>query len=281
MNITKKVFLSLIIITLFGCNSKLAIFNPTGQIGVEEKLIIVTAIKLMSIIVVPVIIMTLFFVIKYRSSNTTALYKPEWCKSKTIELFIWIVPFIIVLILSSITISSVKKLDPSRSITTSNVLPIKINVISLNWKWLFIYPDFKIASINEIRVPVNVPIIFSITSDSVMNSFFIPQLGSQIYAMNNMCAKLNLIANKIGIYKGISSNFSGSGFSGMKFNVFVMDNDKFNSWINKVKSCKTKLISFLDYKKLSLPSKFNSVKYFSEVDNKIFYYIINKHNLNK
>ncbi|MCV2524793.1 MAG: ubiquinol oxidase subunit II [Candidatus Lightella neohaematopini] len=281
MSIIRKIFLSSIIITLFGCDSKLAIFNPTGQIGIEEKLIIVTAIKLMSIIVIPVIIMTLFFVIRYRSSSTTALYKPEWCKSKLIELFIWIIPFIIVLILSSITINSVKKLDPSKSIVTFNSPPIKINVISLNWKWLFIYPDFKIASINEIYIPVNIPIIFNITSDSVMNSFFIPQLGSQIYAMNNMCSRLNLIANKIGIYKGISSNFSGSGFSGMKFNVFVVNNNKFNLWIDKVKSYKTKLTSFLDYKKLSLPSKFDSVKYFSEVNNKIFYCIINKHNLDK
>ncbi|MCV2500146.1 MAG: ubiquinol oxidase subunit II [Candidatus Lightella neohaematopini] len=281
MNIIKKFSLSLIIITLFGCDSKLLVLNPTGKIGIEEKLVIITAMKLMSIIVIPVIIMTIFFVVKYRSSNTTALYAPEWCKSKTIELFIWIIPFIIVLILSSITIDSVKKLDPSKPIITSNISPIKINVISLNWKWLFIYPDFKIASINEICVPVNVPIIFNITSDSVMNSFFIPQLGSQIYAMNNMCAKLNLIANKIGVYKGISSNFSGSGFSGMKFNIFVVNNNKFSSWINKVRSCKNKLISFLDYKKLSLPSKFDSVKYFSEVDNKIFYHIINKNNLSK
>ncbi|MCV2525017.1 MAG: ubiquinol oxidase subunit II [Candidatus Lightella neohaematopini] len=281
MNIIKKVFLSLVVVTLFGCDSRLVIFNPTGQIGMEEKLIIVTAIKLMSIIVIPVIIMTLFFVIKYRSSNTTALYKPEWCKSKIIELFIWIIPFIIVLILSNITINSAKKLDPSRSIIISDAKPIKINVISLNWKWLFIYPDFKIASVNEIYIPVNVPIIFNVTSDSVMNSFFIPQLGSQIYAMNNMCSRLNLIANKIGVYKGISSNFSGSGFSGMKFNIFVVNNNKFNLWINKVKSYKTKLTSFLDYKKLSLPSKFDSVKYFSEVDDKIFYYIISKNNLDK
>ncbi|MCV2508514.1 MAG: ubiquinol oxidase subunit II [Candidatus Lightella neohaematopini] len=281
MNIIKKFFLFSIIITLFGCDNKLVIFNPAGQIGIEEKLIIITAIKLMLVIVIPVIIMTLFFVIKYRSSNTTALYTPEWCKSKIIELFVWIVPFIIVLVLSNITINSVEKLDPSKPITTSNHHPVKINVISLNWKWLFIYPDFKIASINEMCIPVNVPIIFNITSDSVMNSFFIPQLGSQIYAMNNMCSKLNLIANKIGIYKGISSNFSGSGFSGMKFNVFVVDNNKFNLWISKIKSYKSKLISFSDYKKLSLPSKFDSVKYYSRVDNKIFYCIINKNNLDK
>ncbi|MCV2531361.1 MAG: cytochrome o ubiquinol oxidase subunit II, partial [Candidatus Lightella neohaematopini] len=202
MNIIKKFFLFLTTVILLGCNSKLVILNPAGQIGLEEKLIIVTAIKLMLIIIVPVIIMTLFFIIKYRSSNVTAVYKPEWCKSKVIELFVWIIPFIIVLVLSNITIDSTKKLDPHKLILTLDNKSVKINVISLNWKWLFIYPDFKIASVNEIYIPVNRSIIFNITSDSVMNSFFIPQLGSQIYAMNNMCSTLNLIANKIGTYKG-------------------------------------------------------------------------------
>ncbi|MCV2525477.1 MAG: COX aromatic rich motif-containing protein, partial [Candidatus Lightella neohaematopini] len=190
------------------------------------------------------------------------------------------IPIIIVLILSNITIDCTKKLDPYKPILTSNT-PVKINVISLNWKWLFIYPDFKIAAINEIYIPVDTPIIFNITSDSVMNSFFIPQLGSQIYAMSNMCSKLNLIANKIGVYKGISSNFSGNGFSGMKFNVFVVNNNKFNLWINNIKSCKIRLTNFLDYKKLSLPSKFDSVRYFSNVNNKIFDYVINKNYLDK
>ncbi|MCV2528500.1 MAG: ubiquinol oxidase subunit II [Candidatus Lightella neohaematopini] len=280
MNIIKNISLLFFTVILFGCNHKLVVLNPTGQIGAQEKLVIITAIKFMLIIIIPVIIMTLVFITKYRSSNTKVLYKPEWCKSKILELFIWIIPIIIVLMLSNITIDSSEKLDPCKPILTSNT-PIKINVISLNWKWLFIYPDFKIAAVNEMYIPINTPIIFNITSDSVMNSFFIPQLGSQIYAMSNMCSKLNLIANKIGIYKGISSNFSGSGFSGMKFNVFVVDNNKFNLWINKIKSCKIKLTNFLDYKKLSLPSKFNSVKYFSNVNNKIFCYVINKSHLDK
>lgn len=204
------------VLLLGGCT--LEVLSPKGDIGAQEKTLILTALGLMLIVVVPVILMTLYFVWKYREGSVHAQreYAPKWSHSNAIEAVVWTVPCIIVAILAVLTWKSSHALDPYRPIE-SDVKPVNIDVVSLDWKWLFIYPDYDIATVNEIVFPVDAPVQFRITSASVMNSFFIPQLGSQIYSMAGMETKLHLIAREAGSYDGLSANYSGAGFSGMRF----------------------------------------------------------------
>jgi len=203
---------------LSGCNT--ALMDPKGAIGLEQRTLILTAIGLMLIVVIPVIIMAFAFAWKYRASNTNAKYSPNWSHSNKIEAVVWTVPIIIIAILATITWKTTHELDPFKPIV-SDQKTLTVEVVSLDWKWLFIYPEQGIATVNELVIPKDVPVQFKVTSDSVMNSFFIPQLGGQIYAMAGMQTQLHLIANEAGTYKGISSNFSGRGFSGMKFNTIA------------------------------------------------------------
>lgn len=266
-----------LMILLNGC-SDLVLMHPKGDIGLEERKLILIAFALMLTIVIPVIIMTIIFSVKYRASNIKNIrYDPNWDKSKTIELILWIIPIIIITVLSVLTWKSTHKLDPKKPIISSTSDLIIIDVIALDWKWLFIYPQYNIAVINELTVPVNVPIQFNITSNSIMNAFFIPQLGSQIYAMAGMKTQLFLIANTPGIYKGISSNFSGQGFSGMKFTVNTTQNElEFHEWICKVKISQNHISNMNDYEELAKPSKFHPIIYFSYVKPDLFYAVINK-----
>lgn len=263
---------------LHGCND-LVIIYPKGQIGLAERSLILTAFGLMLIIVVPVIAMTIYFSIKYKTSNTkNTKYLPNWDHSKKIELITWSVPIFIIILLSILTWKSTHALDPKKPIVTNVHTPsITIDVISLDWKWLFIYPQQKIAVINELVFPINIPIKFNITSNSVMNSFFIPQLGGQIYAMAGMHTELHLIANKPGQYKGISSNFSGAGFSGMKFiATATKNNEEFEQWIQTVKNSSYQINNMLTYEKLAQPSQYHPITYFSNVESNLFYNVINK-----
>lgn len=199
-------------VMLSGCN--MVLMNPKGAIGVEQRTLIITAIALMLIVVIPVIFMAFAFAWKYRASNKDAKYSPNWSHSNKIEAVVWTIPIIIIAILGTITWKTTHELDPFKPIVTDKK-PMTIEVVSLDWKWLFIYPEQGIATVNELAFPKDVPVEFKITSNSVMNSFFIPQLGGQIYAMAGMQTKLHLIGNEAGKYDGISSSFSGRGFSGM------------------------------------------------------------------
>lgn len=211
---------------LGGCD--MTLFNPKGQVGMDERTLIITATLLMLIVVIPVIVMTLAFAWKYRASNTQAEYKPDWHHSNRIEAVVWLVPCVIIAILGWITWESTHKLDPYRPLD-SEVKPVTIQAVSLDWKWLFIYPEQGIATVNEIAFPKDTPVNFQITSDSVMNSFFIPQLGSQIYSMAGMMTKLHLIANEEGVFDGISANYSGGGFSGMRFKAIATSEQGFRT----------------------------------------------------
>jgi cytochrome o ubiquinol oxidase subunit 2 len=217
---------------LNGCDN--ALLNPKGQVGLDERNLIITSTLLMLIVVIPVIIMTFWFAWRYRASNTKATYTPNWEHSTKIEIVLWTIPCIIIFALGIITWESSHHLDPSKPIASTEK-PIRIDVVALDWKWLFIYPEQGIATVNEISFPTNVPVEFHITSGTVMNSFFIPQLGSQIYAMGGMENKLNLIANHDGVFPGISANYSGRGFSDMKFNAISTSREEFDAWVNKVK----------------------------------------------
>lgn len=271
-------FLSCILMMLLNGCDNLVLMHPKGSIGLEEQKLILISFALMLVVVIPVIIMTIFFSIKYRSTNVNNThYCPNWDHSKTIEYIIWIIPICIIIILSVLTWESTHKLDPKKPLIHTKSEPIIIDVIALNWKWLFIYPKNNIAVINELTIPINVPVQFNVTSNAVMNSFFIPQLGSQIYAMAGMHTQLFLIANQPGTYRGISSNFSGQGFSGMKFTVIATKNEEeFNQWINNVKLSKYRIDDMHTYEELAKPSIFNPVMYFSNVKHNLFYTVINK-----
>ncbi|AFP85268.1 cytochrome o ubiquinol oxidase subunit II [secondary endosymbiont of Ctenarytaina eucalypti] len=266
----------LTVVTLASGCSEMVLMNPKGQIGLEQRSLIFTALGLMLIVVIPAIVMALVFTIKYRASNTKAMYSPTWSHSNKIELIVWTVPFLIIIFLANLTWKSTHALDPRMPIA-SNTKPLTIQVIAMDWKWLFIYPVQGIASVNEIAFPINVPVKFEVTSNSVMNSFFIPELGSQIYAMAGMNTTLYLIANEPGNYKGISSNFSGRGFSGMKFTaVATPDQEGFEAWVHKVKESPQTLSTIDSYEKIAVPSEYHPVEYFARVKPGLYQSVIGK-----
>jgi cytochrome o ubiquinol oxidase subunit 2 len=259
---------------LSGC--KLALLDPKGSVGMAEKSLIATSTWAMLIVVVPVIILTLWFAYRYRESNRSATYAPKWSHSTAIEVVVWTVPTLIILFLAVLTWKTTHELDPYKPLE-SNVKPINVEVVALDWKWLFIYPDLGIATVNQLAVPVGTPVNFSITSDSVMNSFFIPQLGTQVYAMAGMQTRLHLIADQAGDYAGLSANFSGKGFSDMKFRTLATSQQDFDAWVQKVKASQTQL-SMDQYATVAQPSEKAPVEYFSTVDPKLFNNIIAKYN---
>lgn len=258
---------------LAGCQG--GILDPKGQIGVDEKNLIVIATLLMLIVVIPVIVMTLFFAWKYREGRTQEIYAPKWSHSNKIELVVWIIPIIIVSILGTITWRSTHHLDPYKPLVHDKE-HIVVEVVSLNWKWLFIYPEQGVASINELAFPTDVPVEFKITSDTTMNSFFIPQLGGQIYSMAGMETQLHLIANEAGQYDGYSANYSGEGFTGMQFKaIATADEAGFDEWINKLKQSSDTL-NPATYAQLAEPSENNPVQYFGTVSSGMFHHILHQ-----
>lgn len=182
---------------LSGCNS--ALLDPKGQIGLEQRSLILTAFGLMLIVVIPAILMAVGFAWKYRASNKDAKYSPNWSHSNKVEAVVWTVPILIIIFLAVLTWKTTHALEPSKPLAHDEK-PITIEVVSMDWKWFFIYPEQGIATVNEIAFPANTPVYFKVTSNSVMNSFFIPRLGSQIYAMAGMQTRLHLIANEPGTY---------------------------------------------------------------------------------
>lgn len=258
---------------LGGCN--MTLLNPTGQVGLEQRNLIITATLLMLLVVIPVIVMTFLFAWKYRASNTNATYTPKWNHSTKIEIAVWTVPILIIIALGYITYKSTHELDPYRPLD-SDVKPVTIEVVALDWKWLFIYPEQGIATVNKIVFPANTPINFKVTSDAVMNSFFIPGLGGQIYAMAGMQTKLHLIANRNAEMEGISANYSGAGFTGMKFKATATTQEEFDAWVSEVKKAPKKLEQ-AEYAALAKQSQNNPVELYSSVTPNLFQIIVDKY----
>jgi cytochrome o ubiquinol oxidase subunit II len=263
-------------VSLAGCSGDFALLDPKGSVGAAEKSLIATATGAMLLVVVPVILLTLFFAWRYRASNRHAVYAPKWAHSTAIEVVVWTIPAIIILFLGVLTWKTSHELDPYKPLE-SNVKPINVEVVALDWKWLFIYPDLGIATVNQLAVPVGTPVNFRITSDSVMNSFFIPQLGTQVYAMAGMQTRLHLIADEAGTFEGLSSNYSGKGFSDMRFRTLATSQSDFDAWVRKVKASSAAL-SMDEYASVAQPTEKAPVAYFSTVDPKLFNNIIAKYN---
>ncbi len=264
-----------IAILLGGC-SEMVLFNPKGPIGEVERFIILTAFALMLLVVVPVILMTLWFAWRYRAgSRKDHDYAPKWSYSRTIEISIWVVPAIIVTALTVLIWNNTFRLDPMNPIPSSRQ-PVTIEVVSLDWKWLFIYPEENVAVVGEIVFPADVPLAFRLTSDSVMTSFFIPQLGSQIYAMAGMQSRLHLMANEPGTFFGHNQQFSGSGYSSMTFKATATSPEEYSVWLEKLREA-PETLDLNRYQKLAKPSQGYPVTYFSSVAPGLFDHIIDKH----
>lgn len=229
------VVIGLIILFLFWLHSAdMVLLRPKGLIAERQAELINLASLLSLIVVVPVFAMTFFIAWKYRAGNKRAKYQPDWDHSRLAETAWWIVPLILITILSVITWKSTHELDPYKPLA-SQTKPVEIQVVALQWKWLFIYPKQNIATVNYIQFPEDTPVNFTITADAPMNSFWIPRLGGQVYAMAGMSTKLHLMADHIGEYPGGSANLSGAGFSGMRFTAKASSLADFDSWVHSVK----------------------------------------------
>ncbi|MGN6121700.1 MAG: ubiquinol oxidase subunit II [Sphingomonas oligoaromativorans] len=245
------------------------VLDPQGPVGAAERLILINATVVMLAVIIPVIVLTLGFAWWFRAGNTKARYMPDWEYSGPVELVVWSIPALVVVFLGGMAWISSHDLDPPQPLASATAKPLEIQVVALDWKWLFIYPEQGLASVNRLTVPAGTPLHFSITSSGVMNSFFIPQLGSQVYSMAGMQTQLNLIADRAGSYKGISANFSGDGFADMRFQAKAMDAAGFQKWIDSAKASPARLDA-AGYAALEKPSERDPVRLYGTVAPKLF-----------
>ncbi len=262
-------------LVVFGGCSQLLIFDPQGPIGRGERSVIIAAFILMLIVVIPVLVMSFLFPWKYRASNSKATYRPKWNYSLGIDLAMWLVPVAIITALGALSWQATHNLDPYKPIDSGGK-PIRIEVVSLDWNWLFIYPDFDIAVVNQLVFPASVPLSFKLTSDTVMTSFFIPQLGSQIYAMPGRQSRLHLLADEPGTYAGHNQQFSGRGYEDMHFKAIGLSRAQFDAWVQHTKKSPIKL-DLARYKELAQPSVGHPVTFFSAVKPGLFEHIVRKY----
>lgn len=266
---------------LGACQS--VVLNPSGDVAQQQAHYLLAATGLMLLIIVPVMLLTVFFAWKYRQSNTAATYEPDWDHSTKIEVVVWAAPIAIIIALATLTWIGTHKLDPWRPLdridantpVSASAKPLDVQVVALNWKWLFIYPEQKIATVNELVVPTNRPVNFHITSSSMMNAFYVPTMAGMIYAMPGMETKLHAVMNHEGDSVGFSSNYSGAGFSHMRFAVHGVSDAKFAQWIDTVKAGKTAPLDRAAYLKLEQPSEKEPVRHFASVEQDLFAAAVN------
>jgi cytochrome o ubiquinol oxidase subunit 2 len=244
------------------------VLDPHGPVGLAERVILLDATAIMLAVVIPVIVLTLAFAWWFRAGNRRATYKPDWEYSGRIELIIWAIPALLIAFLGGMAWISSHDLDPPKPLMSKEA-PVQIEVVSLDWRWLFIYPDQGVATVNQLTVPAGVPIHFRLTSTSVMNSFFIPQLGSQIYTMPGMTTQLNLQADEAGTYKGLSAQFSGDGFSDMRFALTATSAAEFQQWLTATRA-RGGALDKAAFSQLSRPSHAAGPLSFGQVDPDLF-----------
>ncbi|HFF5943683.1 MULTISPECIES: ubiquinol oxidase subunit II [Stenotrophomonas] len=271
-NRIRLALVALACVGLSGCDWVL--LDSKGMVGLAQRDLILICIGLMLIVVIPAIVLTFVFAWRYRAGNTKATYMPDWSHSTKVEIVVWGVPLIIIAVLAVIVWKSTHELDPYKPLDVAGE-PLHVDVIATDWKWVFVYPDLGIATVNQLNFPVDRPLAFNITSNSTMNTFFIPQLGGQIYAMAGMRTQLHLIANEPGQFRGMSGNYSGHGFSNMKFIATASSNEEFERWVTEVRSAPDAL-SFTQFKALAAPSKNAPVQHFSSVEPLLFKKVIDQ-----
>ncbi len=240
----------------------MVLLNPAGDVALRERDMMLASTALMLLIILPVLAFTLIFAWRYRASNTSAAYDPDWHHSTQLEVLIWTAPLLIIIALGALTWMGTHILDPFRPLSRldsgrvlpANAKPVTIEAVALDWKWLFFYPDQKVAAVNDLVIPVDVPVNFKITSATVMNAFFVPALAGQIYAMAGMETKLSVVANRTGDFNGQSSHYSGAGFSHMNFGVHSTTQQGFDEWVSKAKASRSTLDQ-ATYEQLAKPSE--------------------------
>jgi len=250
------------------------ILDPQGPIASAERLLLINSTAIMLVVVVPVILATLGFAWWYRSSNVRASHEPDQAYEGRIEFVVWSIPALVVILLSGVNWIGSHQLDP-RAPIPADAKPLQVDVVALDWKWLFIYPEQGIAAVNQLVIPAGTPVHFRLTSATVMNSFFVPQLGSQIYTMGGMTTHLNLLADKPGDYPGFSANFSGDGFSDMRFIAKAVPAGDFDSWVAQVRGAGPAL-NDAGYAALAKPSEAVPPSTYRSVEPKLFERIVDQ-----
>ena len=235
-----------------GCNR--GILDPVGPIAAQEKQLLINSTAIMLAIIIPTMIATVAFAWWFRRGNSKATYRPDWEYSGAIEMVVWAIPALTIMLLGGIAWIGSHDLEPSKPLK-SNVPALKVEVVSLDWKWLFIYPEQGVATVNQLVVPAGTPVSFRLTSATVWNSFFVPQMGTMIYTMPRMTTRLNLQADKPGVYSGLSTHFSGDGFPGMEFQVQALPPDQFAMWAQGARG-QGQALDGRGYAELSRPSSY-------------------------
>jgi cytochrome o ubiquinol oxidase subunit 2 len=235
-----------------GCNR--GILDPVGPVGQAEKTILINSTAIMLAIIIPTMIATLAVAWWFRRSNSKATYLPDWEYSGAVEMVVWGIPLLTIMLLGGITWISSHDLEPSKPLVSTKP-PLKVEVVSLDWKWLFIYPDQGIATVNQLVVPAETPVTYRLTSATVWNVFFVPQFGTMIYTMPRMTTRLNLQADRQGVYDGLSAHFSGDGFPGMQFKAQVLPADQFAMWAQGAHG-QGGALDPISYAELSKPSSY-------------------------
>jgi cytochrome o ubiquinol oxidase subunit II len=257
---------------LSGCGG---VMDPQGPVGAAQKLILIDSTVIMLVIVVPVIVATFAFAWWFRASNDRAFYWPDWAFSGHLELIVWAIPALVITFLGGIAWFGSQALDPFRPLA-SQKRPIEVQVVSLDWKWLFLYPEDGVATVNQLVVPVGTPIHFRLTSSGVMNAFFVPQLGSMVYSMAGMVSQLHLQADRAGEYLGMSSQFSGEGFPTMTFKVKAVSDAEYAKWLADTLTSSAPPLDEAAYVELVKPSQSVAPKTFTPVERGLFDLIIDR-----
>jgi cytochrome o ubiquinol oxidase subunit 2 len=277
------IFIFVVIITGLGtwlllAGKDIAVLNPQGIIASQQKDLIVFTLLLSSVVVIPVFLMLGIISWKYRETNTKARYTPDEDGNRWLETLWWGIPILIIGVLGVVTWVSTHQLDPYKQIA-SNVKPITVEVIALQWKWLFLYPEQGVASLNELRMPVGTPVNFEITADGPMSALWIPKLGSQTYAMTGMSSKLSLRADKVGEYRGSNSNINGTGYADMNFLAIAMpDRKSFDSWTESIEKNEShKNLEWSSYPELAKQSRANKVTYYRLQDSGLYNKVMQKY----
>jgi cytochrome o ubiquinol oxidase subunit II len=255
----------------------MVLLHPAGAVAAQQGHLIVVSTVLMLLVIIPVMALTVLFAWRYRKTNSQATYAPDWDHSTQLELVIWAAPLLIIIALGAVTWINTHTLDPYRPLRrldatraiAEGTRPLVVEVVALDWKWLFIYPEQGIAVVNDLAAPVDVPVTFKITASTVMNSFFIPSLAGQIYAMPGMETELHAVMNHPGHYDGFSANYSGAGFSDMRFKFHGLSAPEFERWVQSAKAGGQKL-DREGYLRLERPSENDPVRRYASVANGLY-----------
>ena len=266
-------FLGLLPLTLLvnSCQ-QVPLLDPQGPVGTQERDLILMAVGLALLVIIPVFVMVGWFSFRYRESNKKATYKPHWEGTFTFEAVIWLVPVLIIGVLSYLTWVKTTDLDPYKPIPSIE-RPLHVQVVSLDWNWLFIYPDYDVATVNNLVIPAGAPVTFDFTSSTVMTSFFIPDLGSQMYVMAGMVTHLNLLADHQGTYTGHNMEFSGVGYAAMNFSTNALTKDKFDEWVRGAKASTTAM-GLEQFNKLNTPQSGLPAATFAPVEPNLFRHVV-------